>query len=120
MKWVSAKGSDIPKSAFKGGEEADGRPLFVTRAFNNGYWHTGKAGYQFNGCHTESHWKEVVYTEYEVLTIPPDAHVVLKWGKYFCGHVHDDSVRIDPAYDIYVGRHEHGGGVYPGKIDLWN
>lgn len=55
-----------------------------------------------------------------MLTIPSDSNVILTWEKDFCGHVPENSVGVDPSWQFYVGRHDHNGGICPGRIDCWN
>ena len=120
LKWVPVHDSRIPSNAIKCGQEADGRPLFVARAMYNGFLYPGKAGYHFNGCRIGCNWQEIEYSKYDVLTIPADSNVILTWEKDFCGHVPENSVRVDPSWQFYVGRHDHNGGLCPGRIDCWN
>lgn len=68
VKWVPVKGKNIPPNAIAGGQEADGRKLYIARAkFEKGIF-TGKAGTHLaKGCCVGYQGKEYDIEEYEVL-----------------------------------------------------
>ncbi|MBV7404493.1 DUF3421 domain-containing protein [Enterobacter sp. ENT03] len=68
VKWVPVKGKNIPLDALVGGQEEDGRRLYIARAkFEQGLF-TGKAGSHLaKGCSVSYKGKEHDIDEYEVL-----------------------------------------------------
>ncbi|KAJ3215818.1 hypothetical protein HDU67_010311 [Dinochytrium kinnereticum] len=66
--WRRTSGSVIPPGAVKAGEDIDGEPLYVARAWMNGGLHLGKAARTFKSAHVAYDGKELeALGEYEVL-----------------------------------------------------
>lgn len=67
--WVPSAGGNLPAGAIQGGNEADGKPLYLCRAKNgrDGGIHPGKIRKEFGACNIGWGGKEVSVRSYEVL-----------------------------------------------------
>jgi len=65
--WILTEGSQIPQGAIRGGNEADGSPLYIARSFVDNSVQVGKASHKLKGAHIPYGGKEVVKDKYEVL-----------------------------------------------------
>ncbi|MBI1383973.1 MAG: DUF3421 domain-containing protein [Rhizobiales bacterium] len=65
--WWPTAGGHVPRHAVQGGNEQDGEPLYVCRAFFNGGIHAGKVRAQFGGCNIGWGGREHTVRDYEVL-----------------------------------------------------
>jgi len=65
--WLPAKNSDSYETAFVGGHEADGTPLYVARGHYCGSLIIGKAAPHLNGCHVPYGGGEQHLEEFELL-----------------------------------------------------
>ena len=80
-KWVQASGGNIPVGAIKAGKEADGKPLYIARAYYEGGLHPGKVRPEFGAANIPWGHKEVKVYNYEVLVqadSPPSSVPVWK------------------------------------------
>lgn len=81
LKWVKSQAGFVPEGALVAGKEADGKQLFLARAFYNpgrsddrgdaqpdaSGWHPGKVAPHLGGAHIGFGEKSVVCQDYEVL-----------------------------------------------------
>eukprot|EP01006_Ploeotia_vitrea_P023028 TRINITY_DN55477_c0_g1_i1.p1 TRINITY_DN55477_c0_g1~~TRINITY_DN55477_c0_g1_i1.p1 ORF type:complete len:935 (-),score=56.18 TRINITY_DN55477_c0_g1_i1:28-2811(-) len=112
----------VPAFAVQGGNEGDGRPLYVARAYYEGGLQLGKANDNSPGCHIPYGGREVYVPECEVLTcrrLP--ANSKLLWVKAAAKGVPDGAVEGGKEYPggqlLYVGRAQHPqGGIHCGKV----
>ncbi|KAG8683114.1 hypothetical protein FRC08_014523, partial [Ceratobasidium sp. 394] len=77
--WVLTHGIQIPQGAFVGGQEHDGTPLYVARAFFEGGVHPGKVSPNFKkGAIIGWGGDEIEVENYEVLIANPQA---VRWAE---------------------------------------
>ena len=112
--WVSATGSQIPEGAVRAGYEADGKPLFIARAYMEGILTPGKCGYHLPGAHIPYGCKEHVRPNYEVLVHKTNAVGFFDWKRASSGKVPKLAYKTDK--DTYVGRAVYSGSLIPCKI----
>ncbi|KAJ3035933.1 hypothetical protein HDV00_003280 [Rhizophlyctis rosea] len=67
VSWILTEGNQIPQGAIRGGNEADGSPLYIARTFHDNGIHVGKASHKLKGAHIAYGGKEVEKPKYEVL-----------------------------------------------------
>ncbi|KAF8588707.1 carbohydrate-binding module family 12 protein [Ramaria rubella] len=118
--WILTNGKNIPRGAILGGQDANGQPVFIARAFHEGGVQVGKAGPQFElGGVVGYNHKEFQVGAYEVLIGDGravrwvDTHGHLKPAGLGCrlvegGHEEDGTF-------LFIARADHKHGVYPGK-----
>lgn len=118
LRWVARSGSSIPPNSVQGGNENDGRALYIVRALHNGSWYPGKWAPHIEGGAIGYNGVEKVFQKFEILTLPTEnKHCVdLTWHKCERGEVPDNALCVDESMKFYVGRHEHHGGLHPGNI----
>jgi len=120
--WVPTQGGNIPPNAIQAGNEQDGTPLYVARAFLEGGVHPGKAGRHLNlwkgGAAISYGGREIAVDKYEVLAGDPSK---IRWIPA------DGMLRVQGWQPIEGGREANGkflfiisaeieGGWHPGKI----
>lgn len=68
-RWVSFRsGGAVPANAIQGGQEADGRPLYVCRTRHEGAMLSGKYRPGFRGCNVADGGREVSLAPFDILT----------------------------------------------------
>jgi len=104
----------VPPSAFVGGEDQSGEPLFVARGFFNGALVPGKLVPSHGVCYVPWGGKENAVNEYEVLCDCP-AH----WQACYGGQIPPNAVAAGQSEDgepLYIGRTVHDGTLTIGKV----
>ncbi len=112
--WVPASGGDVPRNAFRAGQEADGTPLYIIRApYRNGTC-LGKVNPSHNNAYISYGGHEIPVRDYEVYAgsgrwvpasggdCPPGA---LRGG------------REDDGTPLFVARGPYQGSLTPGKLN---
>ncbi|KAJ3287811.1 hypothetical protein HK104_008453 [Borealophlyctis nickersoniae] len=117
LTWILTDGNHIPAGAIKGGQEADGTPLYITRAFHKGGVHIGKISPKMNKAHFSYGGKEIEDDKYEILLGYENA---VKWvdgsGKLnLQGNKPVEAGREEDGRPLYIAQAHHKGGVHPGK-----
>jgi len=122
--WILCEGHAIPREAIQGGQEEDGKPIYICRAYFEGGVHIGKAAPHFvKGGLIGWGNKEIETSTYEILIGDPRA---IRWtpasGQFAQGML--------PQYRPIEGGHENdgrpllviqshvGSGVHPGKCQI--
>lgn len=67
LDWQKGSGGHVPDNAVVVGEESDGTPLYVARAWHGGGLHVGKIKDGWKHCSIAYGGEEVAVTTYEVL-----------------------------------------------------
>ncbi|KAJ3045774.1 hypothetical protein HDV00_007900 [Rhizophlyctis rosea] len=99
--WILTEGNNIPQGALIGGNEADGRPLYIARAFHKNGVHVGKAAHHLeDGAHIAYGGKEISKSAYEVLCGFENA---VKWVD---GH---KKLKLDEGMNLVEGGKEGDG-----------
>lgn len=111
--WVPQFGGRVPDGAVPHGWEADGKPLFVARAWLSGGLHPGKVRGEFNAANIPYGGSEHKAFHYEVL-MGPGIWVFAENGRIpmnalVCGH----EANGEP---LFVARAFLNGGHHPGKV----
>ncbi|KAI9291585.1 hypothetical protein K502DRAFT_309057 [Neoconidiobolus thromboides FSU 785] len=118
FEWVKAKSGSIPPNAVQGGQEGDGKPLFVARAMFNGSLVPGKAGPHIRGASIAYGGKEHFLFDYEILVGDESllywrqctGRIQLRgWSPLEVGYEADGK-------ELYVGKTQVGSGVVIGKV----
>ncbi len=65
--WAPASDGNIPEGAIKAGNEENGTPLYIARAYLNGGLHPGKVRPAFKAAHIPWGGREIKVSDYEVL-----------------------------------------------------
>jgi hypothetical protein len=112
--WVTTTGCQVPDGAIRAGYEADGRPLFIARAYIEGILTPGKCGFHLQGAYIPSGCIERVVKEYEVLVHPTNATGFFDWKCASNGRVPEGAYETDK--ELYVGRAYYSGSLVPCKI----
>jgi len=66
MRWISVSVGNFPKNAIRGGQEADGSPIYICRAKHAGGVHIGKTRADWKDCAIPYGGREVLVGTYEV------------------------------------------------------
>ncbi|KAI8827136.1 uncharacterized protein EV422DRAFT_512791 [Fimicolochytrium jonesii] len=120
VNWVLTDGANIPQGALQGGQEADGTPLYIARAFHENSVQIGKASRTLkDGAHISYGGKEIAIPKYEILVGIENA---VRWvdgegdlknnGQYRLvegGHESNGT-------PLYVAQVHYKGSVQPGKV----
>ncbi|KAH6564986.1 hypothetical protein BASA60_010069 [Batrachochytrium salamandrivorans] len=99
--WEPSTGGIVPENAVLGGQEKDGKKLFIARVFHNGGEHPGKVGSHLSGCSIGFGGKEITISQCEVL-VADDEH--LEWIA-----VRNNNIAFRDEYAPIVGGREAGG-----------
>jgi len=113
--WQQASNGFVPRGAMRAGQESNGAPLFVCRAFFNGGLHPGKIRPEFRGCNIPYGGRENRVGRYEVLM---DVRGV-RWVMRRNGNVPRRALpagREANGAPLYLCRAFFNGGLHPGKI----
>ncbi|KAJ3298615.1 hypothetical protein HK104_010536 [Borealophlyctis nickersoniae] len=115
--WILTDGNHIPAGAIRGGQEADGTPLYIIRAFHKGGVHVGKISPKMKKAHFSWGGKEIEDDKYEILLGYENA---VKWvdcaGKLnLQGNRPVEAGREADGRPLYIAQAHHKGGVHPGK-----
>lgn len=108
-RWVNRNTGAAPtQGAIIGGDNGDGRVLYICRAQHNGGWHPGKV--HADMCHFGWGGKEIYVRTYQVLA----GYGV--WRRPF-GDLNKAYIGGGSGNDKYrICRAPHRGGVHPGKV----
>ncbi|PVU85299.1 hypothetical protein BB560_007076 [Smittium megazygosporum] len=119
FEWKPASNNSIPPNAVQGGVEADGRPIFVARAFYKGGLHPGKAGQHLEGGGFAFGYggKEVRLDEYQVLCGNASQ---LRWVERQGSLVFDDIRPVEAGHEesgepLFIAKTLYDGGQQLGK-----
>jgi hypothetical protein len=112
--WVSASNGETPHHAIHGGQEPDGKPLYIARIFHDGGWQIGKAAPHLGGAHIPYGGKIIKEKNYEILVGESPVWEASDGGRvpataFPAGNEKDMRV-------LYVARVHHSDGVHPGKV----
>lgn len=66
MRWISVSIGKFPPNAIRGGQEADGSPIYICRAKHAGGVHIGKTRADWKDCAIPFGGREVLIGSYEV------------------------------------------------------
>ncbi|KAJ3035613.1 hypothetical protein HK097_004160, partial [Rhizophlyctis rosea] len=130
VSWVLTEGNNIPQGALIGGQEKDGRQLYIerphqlpllsttARAFQDRGIHIGKTASHLDGARIPYGGKEVTKEKYEVLC---GFDAAVKWvdGKKQVqlaeGVRAVEAGREEHGAPLYIAQGEYHGSVVPGK-----
>lgn len=65
--WVRVRNGEVPSNAIRGGNEANGAPLYICRAKSQGLVYAGKTRPGFNGCNVPESGREITIRDFEIL-----------------------------------------------------
>ncbi|KAI8825758.1 uncharacterized protein EV422DRAFT_600244 [Fimicolochytrium jonesii] len=117
--WVLTNGNSIPAGALKGGQEANGTPLYIARAFHENSVQIGKASADLrDGAHIPYGGKEIAVFNYEILLGLENA---VKWvdGEGPLKNKGEKLVEGGREADgkpLYIAQAHIKGSVQPGKV----
>ncbi|KAF6210032.1 hypothetical protein GE061_015787 [Apolygus lucorum] len=112
--WVPSNDGSVPPGAVQAGQDGDGGPLFVGRAFHQGDVIPCKVSVTHGCAYLPFGGQEVMSHNYEVLV---SRHIA--WQPSRDGEIPSDAIRIGQSSDgepLYAGRVMHEGTFTPGKV----
>jgi hypothetical protein len=113
--WVhSGIHQGIPHNAVHAGNDSDGSPIYVGRAFHDGDQLPAKVIPSKNACYISHNGSEIFKPNYEVL-----CGSGMTWIGSSNGHVPAGAIstgNTNTGEPLYVGRAHHEGSLTPGKI----
>ncbi len=113
VQWVSDSQGGIPDGAVACGQEADGAPLYLARAYYNGGLHPGKVRPEFESANIPYGGDEVKVNPYEVYcgggTWVAASGGVIPPGAVVCGYDTNGE-------SLYAARAWYAGGLQIGKV----
>lgn len=114
--WISTHCNGyLPPNAVRAGQDADGDPIYLGRAFHNGDMLPCKYVPNKGNAYVAWGGDEIVKHEFEILT--GEHHYTWLHGSH--GHVPAGAVRVGHTSDgeaIYAGRGHIHGSLTPGKV----
>ncbi|KAI9097425.1 hypothetical protein DFS34DRAFT_580754 [Phlyctochytrium arcticum] len=118
VQWVLTDGANIPQGAISGGQDRDGTPLYIARAYYDKAVHVGKISKNMSdGCRIAVDGKERVVNKYEILLGYENA---VRWVDC-SGELRDDGLRLveggreEDNRPIYIAQAHLKSSVVPGK-----
>ncbi|KAI8922354.1 hypothetical protein DFJ77DRAFT_446289 [Powellomyces hirtus] len=119
LTWVLTDANNIPQGAIRGGQESDGTPLYIARAFHEQGVHIGTASANFkDGAHIAYNGKQIEVPKYEILLGYESA---VRWVdgqgplKNLVGKPVEGGREPDGT-PIYIGQGHLKNSVRPGKV----
>jgi len=120
LTWVLTEGNSIPQGAIVGGQESDGTPLYIARAYYQQGVHIGKVSAKLkDGCRIPYGGKELSVQKYEILLGYQDK---VRWvdaeGKLRNTQSYKlvEGGREADGTPLYIGQAHLHGSVVPGKV----
>ncbi|TPX57399.1 hypothetical protein PhCBS80983_g03850 [Powellomyces hirtus] len=120
LTWVLTEGNNIPQGAIRGGQDADGSPFYIGRAYAKRGVHIGKVSANLrDGCHVSCDGDDVAVMKYEILLGFENA---VRWidgsGKLdnIGGYKMVEGGRDPDGSVLYIGQCHRKGSVVPGKV----
>jgi len=104
----------IPGGAVHAGNDTDGSPIYVGRAFHEGDSVVAKVIPSKQACYIAYNGQEILKHNYEVL-----CGEGFQWVGSGNGHVPDNAVpggRTATGEELFIGRAHYCGGLTPGKV----
>ena len=111
--WVQVSKGNLPNGCEFAGQEADGNPLFIARAWYENETHIGKTRKEFEGALIPWGGKEIKIESYEVYV------GTQKWIDAQNGEIPMGALVAGQEADgnpLYVARAKFGGGMHIGKV----
>lgn len=112
--WAPCHGSYVPPNAVVAGQDKDGSPLYVGRAFHEGDLLPGKVSTSIGGAFVAWGGGEHMKHDFEVLL---SNHVAWQFARN--GEVPPEAIAAGTTQDgekLYIGRVLHEGSLSPGKV----
>ena len=111
--WVRVTDGRMPANALRGGNEADGTPLYVARAHYEGTLHPGKARANAREAFIAYGGREIAVSNYEVYVGTGTWQPVRPgWSVPAMAIAGGREANLMP---LYIARAAKGGGIHPGK-----
>lgn len=111
--WIPMFGGRVPDGAVAHGWEADGKPLYVARAYLNGGLHIGKVRGEFNAANIPYGGREEKVFNYEVF-MGPGVWVFAEGGRIPMNAV---AYGYEASGEtLFAARAFLNGGLHPGKV----
>jgi hypothetical protein len=114
--WVLTEGDQIPDNAFQGGQDGDGSPLYIARAYYDNGLQIGKAGRHLGGAVISYAGKEVQVPKYEVLMCDPSRVRWVDGSQFRQGGRPVEGGREEDGTPLSIAQAFHEGGTHPGKF----
>ncbi|XP_062606488.1 uncharacterized protein LOC134268281 [Saccostrea cucullata] len=105
----------LPNDVFTGGQEADGKTLYVVCAYIGGVFTPGKFGMHFNsGACIPYDGEERICPSFYHLCNKNSNKWMYSWERASNGNVPHNALRVDEG--LYVGRVHYAGSLIPCKV----
>jgi hypothetical protein len=114
VNWVPVYGGSLPPNAVYAGNDSDGSPLYVGRAFHDGDQLPAKVIPSKQIAYVCHNGLEIPKHQYEALT-----GIGFTWIASSNGHVPPNAVlggQTNTGEPLHIGRTHHQGSLTPGKI----
>lgn len=110
LEWKDAKKGEVPSNAMLGGNDEDGNPFYIGRAYHFGGLYPGQVSVKAGGCVICVDKKLFLLKEYEVLVCDPK-HI--KWRTF-------QEDQKPPKKPIEVGHEQNGQPLWVAKLEYQN
>ena len=117
-RWIPIKGRVVPRNAVVGGQELDGKPLYITKTNDDGHVIPGKFGNHLRGyCHFSLNGEEKRTEVYDILVMDKKYLGQIEWlvcKDGSAGPCEKNAIQVEDG--VFIARVAYKGSITPGKL----